>query len=73
RVRLGLPWMGANLVLAALAWATAMQPQAGQAVAAGPAGAAKTAAPASMATHRTLRTSVALHIITSALRSSLAY
>jgi hypothetical protein len=46
RVRLGLPWMGANLVLAALAWATALQPQAGQAVAARPARVARTAAPA---------------------------
>jgi hypothetical protein len=45
RVRLGLPWMGANLALAALAWATAMQPQLGPAVAAGPARAAKIAAP----------------------------
>src|SRR5439155_5689716 len=30
RVRLGLPWMGANLVLAALAWATITHPHAAQ-------------------------------------------
>jgi len=41
RVRLGLPWMGANLLLAALAWATLAHPHARQTIAAGP-GVAKT-------------------------------
>src|SRR5205823_5471777 len=46
RVRLGLPWMGANLVLAALAWATIAHPHAGQAIAAGPVARKAIAAPA---------------------------
>lgn len=49
RVRPGLPWMGANLVLAALAWATITHPHAAPPLAAGPvakkAGAAAPASP----------------------------
>lgn len=46
RVRLGLPWMGANLVLAVLAWATLTHPDGAHTVAAGPAHAKTVAAPA---------------------------